>query len=146
MNCDTDRLKDIISAIASSIRTDAHGRPTFPSGRSPGLALDWALESASRINAISAIAGFWCFENPGAAMLGQIAERHDFLLVEDRYLVDGWLCHVAGAEVPTVLDLEDPEESQSALATYGIADLWEVSPKRNSSTVANTQQLPEFWP
>ena len=145
MNSSIDILKDIISGISSSIRRDTNGRLTFPSGRSPGLALDWALESASQINAVSAVAGFWCFENPEAPSLGDLAERHDFLLVEDRYLVDGWLRHVTGSEAPAVLDLDDPEEARRARATYGTADLWEVSPVRNAGAVANTPQTPEIW-
>lgn len=72
------------------------------------------------------IVGFFCSDNQDCTFTRMdLAEGHDFALVDGRYLVDPWLRLVCGYnEYPLVYDLQDEKEAQDAALMYGARERW----------------------
>jgi len=72
------------------------------------------------------VVGFMCEDNQDCTFTRMdLAEGHDFALVDNRYLVDPWMRLVCGMDhVPMVYDLLDPREAKEASHMYGSRDRW----------------------
>ena len=72
------------------------------------------------------LTGYFCSDSSTAKMAG-LAEGHDLALIDGRFLVDGWLAHVAEAG-PCVMDLEDPAGLSLALQIHEPFSKWTIPP------------------
>jgi hypothetical protein len=72
------------------------------------------------------IVGFFCSDNQDCTFTRMdLAEGHDFALVDGRYLVDPWLRLVCGYDnIPMVYDLLDQKEAKEAAHMYGARERW----------------------
>jgi hypothetical protein len=72
------------------------------------------------------VVGFMCSDNQDCTFTRMdLAEGHDFALVDGRYLVDPWMRLVCGYDnVPMVYDLLEPGEAKEAQHMYGARDRW----------------------
>jgi hypothetical protein len=69
------------------------------------------------------VMGYWIENNP-TAEIGQDIYGHDFLLIDNRYILDFWYFHVCGKEnAPVFLDMEKDQELVKKY--YGDHTKWE---------------------
>lgn len=73
-----------------------------------------------------AIEGFWCFENPEAELLGQLSDRHDFAVLDKRWIVDPWIAEVTGRG-PAIIDIHPGAFASNHQKFYGLSSQWERS-------------------
>ena len=100
------------------------GPSTFADGSHVAICTSWAIQARRILGDRVRIFGFFCEENPAARRMARIADGHDFALLDDRWILDGWLAHVE-AEIETpVLDLEDPGHAVIIAAWYGDRRCW----------------------
>lgn len=71
------------------------------------------------------IVGYFIENNP-MAIIGLAEGGHDFLLVDDRYIIDFWYRHVTGAANAAIVI--DTTENSIDLAKYGDPKQWEPLP------------------
>lgn len=122
-----DYLQSLLRPEAWDVMTDAEGSQRYPDGS------DWADPTAfpvhlrrllgSRVE----IYGFWGFENPTAVKLVSVAERHDFAVVDKRWLVDPWSAKLKELGGAGVLDLKSQKSLPYSSDIYGQPDHWERS-------------------
>lgn len=67
--------------------------------------------------------GFWVKENP-APSLARLCDGHDFAVVDERYIVDGWLKNVECVVDRAVFDIQDPADADVIRAYYGDPSKW----------------------
>ena len=67
--------------------------------------------------------GYWCSENK-TAIVGKSTGGHDFVLIDDRFLVDAWAAKIEGLPIPTVMDLATKEGTKIVRAWYGLRSKW----------------------
>ncbi|MCW3782495.1 hypothetical protein [Defluviimonas salinarum] len=118
-------LARIGDMLAGQVRTDPHGSRRFPDGSDIADPLSWAAQTRRALGERVRICGFWCFENPKAAGIAEIRERHDFAVIDGRWVVDGWARLFGPDDTPGVVDMADPETRRRAVAFYGDPSLWE---------------------
>jgi hypothetical protein len=70
------------------------------------------------------VRGFWVDDNPEATDVASVCDGHDFAVVDDRYVVDGWAVHVEGITKQVVWDLKDSMEQAKILRLYGRPEKW----------------------
>lgn len=90
----------------------------------PGTCTNTAMWIRSRVD--GKVLGYYHEDNP-AASLGDCEGGHDFLLVDDRWLVDWWAWNT-GYTDRKIFDLEDPEERELAAPLYGDPEKWRNIP------------------
>jgi hypothetical protein len=98
----------------------------FPNGEHWARCTFWArgVEAALGADRVKVI-GFSNDENPTAEISKPIF-GHDFALVDERFIVDGWAKYVAshvGAQ-PGVYDLDDEKDADVVRFLYGDRDCW----------------------
>jgi hypothetical protein len=81
---------------------------------------NWARQVAKSLPGRTTIMGFSSAANPTAI---QGWDGHDFAVVDDRYIVDGWLKALYGAD-QTVFDLQDPSDAEAIAHFYGNPGEW----------------------
>lgn len=74
----------------------------------------------------AALTGYFCRED-GVSVMSEHAEGHDLAIVDGRYLVDGWVAHVADVG-PCVLDLADPADLAVARSLHEDFSFWTLVP------------------
>lgn len=102
-------------------------RVLLPDGSSSVICTSYAQHIKTTLTSRNVeIVGFFCSENPDCAFSRMdLAEGHDFALVDGRYLVDPWLRLVCGYDnLPMVYDLLDPKEANDAAGMYGARARW----------------------
>lgn len=72
------------------------------------------------------VLGFWAKDNPGTSM-EELADGHDFLLVNGRYIVDYWVKKIEGVSDRAVLDLQRHADRKIARKMYGLKSKWKFS-------------------
>lgn len=70
------------------------------------------------------VKGYWAADNP-AAVVGSAEGGHDFAVVGERWLVDPWLQHTAGALDRAVFDLWDLADRLIVNKMYGDEPKWD---------------------
>lgn len=80
---------------------------------------NWARELLGR----GEVWGFYDDDNPGTAT-GELAGGHDFLLVDDRWIVDLWSKFVACISDRAVFDLQAESDALDILRLIGDRNKW----------------------
>ena len=114
-----------IGREASHRLIDTDEGATFLDGRQWAVCTSWAVQARRVLGDRARIFGFFVSENPSAVAMGRLSDGHDFVLVDDRYILDGWLSEVEGEIEHPLIDLEDPEMRDVAVSFYGDRALWE---------------------
>jgi hypothetical protein len=69
------------------------------------------------------VMGYMMEDNPGTS-LEEFADSHDFLLVDNRYIVDYWVKKIEGVADRAVLDLQRHADKKIARKMYGLKSNW----------------------
>lgn len=93
----------------------------FPDGWASAICTNW-MRYAARILGRDRV-DFQGFECNGSAIAHDYF-GHDFAVVDGRYIVDGWVVHVACMHPTAVLDLEDPSDAEAIERLYGPRSTW----------------------
>jgi hypothetical protein len=120
--CDLDGIENRLSG---QLCADARGILVFPDGEEASDPLSWAARLRREFGSRVKIYGFWAFENPAASTLNEIRERHDFAVLDNRWLIDFWISRHYPEDGAGRVDLLDPEDYEAARAIYGDPERWE---------------------
>ena len=108
---------------------NADGEHTFSRTGAP-MVMCWgsAGEVIAELGADRAVTtGYFCRDG-SVALMAEHAEGHDLAIVDGRFLVDGWVAHVAGIG-PCVLDLLDADDVATAGRLHEAFAEWTVRPE-----------------
>lgn len=115
-----DELRRAVQAASEAIRRPSTQEPLLlPNGTPAMICTNGALYLQTILG--GRVVGYAHEDNP-AATLGKREGGHDFLLVDDQYIVDLWAAEVEGR--PSVIDLRDPRSAVGAEASYGDPSRW----------------------
>ena len=109
------------------VRKRPDGNGVFPDGSEWGAQEAWPCYLRRALGPRVSIMGFWCHENVAARLLVEASERHDFAVIDGRWLVDGWVRSFSGAETDGIYDLADPDELSRIRETHGEPGRWHRS-------------------
>jgi hypothetical protein len=99
-------------------------------GRPWAICTSWALHVEESLPGRVKVYGFFDSENP-TSEIAQLAGGHDFAVVDDRYIVDGWVKNVEAISKKAVFDLHDPADAEETARLYGDRNLWtSMEPER----------------
>lgn len=84
----------------------------------------WARMVVDAIPDRSRVMGFFIDDNPDATEIAKYCDGHDFAIVDDRYIVDGWAKNVEGITSKVVFDMQNPRDKQIILGMYGNPSTW----------------------
>lgn len=118
-------LGGIESRLTGQLKADARGIAVFPDGEPASDPLSWAGRLRREFGSRVKIYGFWAFENPEASTLNEIRERHDFAVLDDRWLIDFWISRHYPEEGGALVDLQDADTYDAARKVYGDPACWE---------------------
>lgn len=107
---------------------EEQGCSLFPDGSSATVCTDYARQVRNGLPGRVVILGFAADRNPGCRVARDLGTGHDFAVVDNRWLVDGWIKEVAFALDKAVFDMQDPRDAALVLEWYGPRALWEVIP------------------
>lgn len=104
------------------------GEETFERTGAPTvMCWSWAQEVVAELGPDRArSSGYFCRDD-GSSIMASHAEGHDLAIVDGRYLVDGWVAHVAEIG-PCVLDLADPADLAIARTLHEAFSCWTHAP------------------
>lgn len=97
----------------------SEGMYCFPDAWASGVCTNWQ-RYVRRIVGPQRVAFFGT--NGGKTSYG--SGGHDFAVVDERYIVDGWLHHVAQLHGSAVLDMKDPANQSLIKELYGDPATW----------------------
>jgi hypothetical protein len=118
-------LEQLEELFTGQLEADPDGIFMFPGGALAADPLSWAAHARRALGDRVRIYGFWCFENPQASLLGELRERHDFAVIDRRWIVDLWLRRFYSGEAAGIVDLDDEESYAGARPLYGDPGAWE---------------------
>ena len=95
----------------------------FSDGWATAICTNWALQVKKALPGRVKIMGFTYRNNPVKGV-PHFSDGHDFALVDNRYIVDGWLKNVAQASSRAVFDLENPADADDIEHFYGDRSTW----------------------
>lgn len=96
----------------------------FADGSRWAICTNWARYVRRLIGQRARIVGFDDKINPDSKVALDFY-GHDFALIDDRWIVDGWIMHVGGYLETPVLDLRDPAQAETIARLYGKRERWE---------------------
>lgn len=97
----------------------------FPNGDQAVICTSWADDLRKRLGPEAvALFGFSAEANPGS-YVSEIADGHDFAIVNKRYIVDGWTTNVETIHQTGVMDLEDDDDLDEITRLYGDPRQWD---------------------
>jgi hypothetical protein len=105
------------------------GPSSFPSGGHWFICTHWADYVRRAYGDRAKLYGFSCDDNPAQGLVGKF-DGHDFAVVDDRYIVDGWLPNVEALHHRAVIDMQDPASKEIIAKFYGDPKLWKHNVKR----------------
>lgn len=123
-----DQIREIERALESRTAAPSGllGMFTDPPINDPAA---WAMEARRIFGDRIRIFGFWSFENPEAGLMGELRERHDFAVLDGRWLLDGWISrHWSDEGGAPVTDLDDATDIDRRRGFYGDPSTWEHDP------------------
>ncbi|MBW3243671.1 hypothetical protein KUV57_13445 [Epibacterium sp. DP7N7-1] len=118
-------LEQLEELLAGQLEADPDGILMFPGGEFASDPLNWAAYARRTLGDRVRIYGFWCFENPQASIMGELRERHDFAVIDKRWIVDLWLRRFHSGEGAGVIDMTDEHEFANVRSIYGEPAAWE---------------------
>jgi hypothetical protein len=95
----------------------------FPDGSPWAECTSWAIYVRRNEGKRAKIYGFDSDENPDSE-IAQLCGGHDFAVVADRFIVDGWVVNVEGMSKHAVFDLRDPADRPIIHRLYGDPVVW----------------------
>lgn len=96
----------------------------FPSGERAVICTSWAGYVRRAHGDRAKLFGFMFEDNPQATGLAELAEGHDFAVIDDRWIVDGWLADVEAVRDDPVIDMHDQREWDFVRRFYGDPACW----------------------
>jgi hypothetical protein len=134
MDCELDRdlLENVFGNEANynvvsteeDVVTGADGCAQFPDGTHWAICTNWANYVRRALGGRVALFGYMGDDNP-TSEIGSLAGGHDFAVVDDRFIVDGWVRNVECMEQRAVFDLQDPADAFLIERLYGDRGCWE---------------------
>lgn len=117
--------------VGSSLFDEEEERHVFPNGTDFYICSNWAdLTRAYFGEDRVVVLGYLHEDNPTSAISAEY-EGHDFALIDDRYIVDGWLTggnlETKGRQTPGFFDLENEADKAEIIRLYGDRSTWEPS-------------------
>lgn len=110
---------------------DGDGPATFPDGGQWFICTDWACYVRRMLGNRAKIYGFENVDDEsehgeGVTSAPGLADfdGHDFAVVDDRYIVDGWLKNIEGFRKKAVIDMHDPANAEVIKTFYGNPAHW----------------------
>jgi len=97
---------------------------TLANGGDWAICTSWARMVAEALPGRGRVRGFWVDDNPEATEIANICDGHDFAVVDDTYVVDGWAKHVEGIANRVVWSLNDPQDRVMINKLYGNPSTW----------------------
>lgn len=121
-DCDLEQLEQL---LAGQLEADPDGILMFPQSGMATDPLTWAAQARRILGDRVRIYGFWCFENPQATLMGELRERHDFAVIDQRWIIDLWMRRYYSDEDVGMVDLNNAEAYEAARPIYGDPATWE---------------------
>ncbi|MEY8800227.1 hypothetical protein AB9K35_07915 [Leisingera sp. XS_AS12] len=121
-DCDVGQLEEL---LAGQLEAGSLGIGAFRDGSDAADPLAWAVQARKLLGDRVRIYGFWCFENPAATVMGELRERHDFAVIDRKWILDLWVRRFYSGEGSGWVDLDDEEGYAAAQALYGDPETWE---------------------
>ena len=106
-----------------------HDGCQFPDGTWWWTCSNWAMYVRRLEGPRAKIYGFLAEEN-ALSLIAVGCGGHDFAVVDDRFIVDGWVVNVEGFSNRAVFDLRDPSDRKIIRELYGPPEIW-LSSYRN---------------
>lgn len=97
----------------------------FPDGTRSSVCTNWAVYVRRALGPRAQIWGFFCEDNPRATGMAALAEGHDFAVLDERWILDGWMMHVAGVFEDPIIDMQDRANHRALEVFYGERRGWE---------------------
>ena len=113
---------EILDLISARIQSDRRGPGHFLDGSIASDPLNWAVQARKLLGERIRIFGFWAFENTCATALEEIRERHDFAVLDERVILDGWVARFHPGLAPAATRIGALAEGHRL---YGRMELWE---------------------
>lgn len=107
-----------------TIHEDENDGATFPDGSRVTTCTSWAIQARRLLGERAEIFGFFVDENEEATAMARLADGHDFVLVDGRYILDGWLCELEGDLDYPIVDIQDPANEDLVRSYYGDPECW----------------------
>lgn len=104
---------------------DADEPSTLANGGYWSTCTSWANMVAQALPGRGRVRGFFIDDNPEATTIASVCDGHDFAVVDDRYIVDGWARHVEGIADKVVFDMKNPQDRAAILGLYGNPQKWQ---------------------
>jgi hypothetical protein len=95
----------------------------FPDGNCWADCTSWAIYVRRIEKQRAKLYGFDSDENPESE-IAQCCGGHDFAVVDDRFLVDGWVVNVEGLSERAVFDMHDAADMPEVHRLYGDLATW----------------------
>ena len=106
------------------VRDHEDGPAVFPDGSTWAKCTNWARYVRRVLGERVAIYGFSEDDNP-TSEIARICGGHDFAVVDNRYVVDGWAMNVERLSTRAVFDLSDPADAEEIRRLYGSRECWQ---------------------
>lgn len=97
----------------------------FPDGTRSSDCTNWAVYARRALGHRVQIIGFFCEDNPKATGMAALAEGHDFAVLDDRWILDGWMVNVVGVFDDPIIDIRDSRNIRTLETFYGNRRRWE---------------------
>jgi hypothetical protein len=127
-----DHCKTLFKVLEGSCLFDEEDECyVFPTGKAFLICSNWADLTRRYFGEDRAVVMGYSHENNSGSAISAQYEGHDFAIVDNRYIVDGWLTGVnleaEGRQTPGVYDLNDPVDAGENARLYGDKRAWEFS-------------------
>lgn len=118
----SSELDEYVARLGHGVGVTSH----FPNGSSFCCCTDHAINVGKMCPGRVKIFGFENKDNPTAWIVrGSLHPGgHDFAILDDRYLIDTWIWHIAYETRQTVFDLQDKADTDTVLRLYGPRECW----------------------
>jgi hypothetical protein len=121
----------LFKALEDSCLLDEDECHVFPTGKAFFICTNWANLTQRYFGEDRAVVMGYLHVNNSTSAISEQYEGHDFTVVDDRFIVDGWVTGVGlespGRATPGVYDLHDKMDAAEIARLYGKQSAWELS-------------------
>lgn len=96
----------------------------FPCGTMAAIPSNWADKVRAAVGADRVTIFEMAPDSVGSPLATEFSQ-HTFAVVDDRFIVDGWMREWGGFSTSAVFDLENPAHAGEILRLYGPRERWE---------------------